>query len=703
MKKARGPKLKLRYQRYYIILFSIILFGLVTTGLLQFWPHFLIENENGDHNRYIIPDLASIPVVRVSEKERTPEKGNLKCHYYNCFDVYRCGYNLNRISVYIYPLKKYVDEHGEPITEPISKEFYEMLRTIAESSYYTSDPEKACLFVPAIDLLDQSRIGVERTGQVLAQLPKWHGGTNHLLFNMLPGTPPDFNTALSVKRGKSLLAGGGFSTWTFRPSFDVSIPVFNSDVAKISLPAKPDGYKKPYLAISAQAGIHLDYRDELNLIADKHKDFLVLDKCQDIPATSKMCRDATQFSYPYILQEATFCVVLRRARLGQAALSDALQAGCIPVVMIDTYVMPFSEVLDWQRAAVIVPEEQLSELPEILSAISPSHIKDLQRQGRFYWQQYFKSIKDITLTTLQIINDRMYPYTAKDYTDWNEPRPRVGAISPLYLPLIPPKSQGFTAVVLTYDREESLFEVIRRISLTPSLNKVLVVWNNQEKAPPEVEKWPKINKPLKVVQTKENKLSNRFYPYDEIETECVLAIDDDILMLTPDELEFGYEVWREFPDRLVGYPARLHLWDEKLNKWKYESEWTNDLSMVLTGAAFYHKYFSFLYTHKMSNHIKTWVDDHMNCEDLAMNFLISNVTGKPPLKVTPRKKFKCPECSNIISADLTHMVERSECVTVFAEEYGMMPLKTVQFRADPVLFKDDIPKKLKRFPDMGSL
>ena len=57
-----------------------------------------------------------------------------------------------------------------------------------------------------------------------------------------------------------------------------------------------------------------------------------------------------------------------------------------------------------------------------------------------------------------------------------------------------------------------------------------------------VEKWPKINKPLKVVQTKENKLSNRFYPYDEIETEAILAIDDDIMMLTQDELEFGYEV-----------------------------------------------------------------------------------------------------------------------------------------------------------------
>jgi hypothetical protein len=34
----------------------------------------------------------------------------------------------------------------------------------------------------------------------------------------------------------------------------------------------------------------------------------------------------------------------------------------------------------------------------------------------------------------------------------------------------------------------------------------------------------------------------RFYPYSEIETEAILAIDDDILMLSNDELQFGYEV-----------------------------------------------------------------------------------------------------------------------------------------------------------------
>lgn len=55
-----------------------------------------------------------------------------------------------------------------------------------------------------------------------------------------------------------------------------------------------------------------------------------------------------------------------------------------------------------------------------------------------------------------------------------------------------------------------------------------------------------------MIRTKANKLSNRFYPYEEIETEAILTIDDDIIMLTADELDFGYEVWREFPDRIVG-------------------------------------------------------------------------------------------------------------------------------------------------------
>ena len=83
----------------------------------------------------------------------------------------------------------------------------------------------------------------------------------------------------------------------------------------------------------------------------------------------------------------------------------------------------------------------------------------------------------------------------------------------------------------------------------------------------------------------------------EIETNAVLSIDDDIVMLTPDEIQFGYQAWREFPDRLVGYPPRLHLWESATGKHRYESEWTNEVSIILTGASFYHKYYSHVYSH----------------------------------------------------------------------------------------------------------
>merc|ERR1712241_188517 len=212
--------------------------------------------------------------------------------------------------------------------------------------------------------------------------------------------------------------------------------------------------------------------------------------------------------------------------------------------------------------------------------------------------------------------------------------------------------------------------------------------------------WPKISKTLKVIKTRANILSNRFYPYDEITTEAVLSLDDDIDMLTADELELGYQVWREFPDRLVGFPSRTHVWNNLTKQWKYESEWTNDVSMVLTGAAFYHKYWHYKFTsdpNKEGKEIKSWLDQRMNCEDIAMNFLIANATRKAPIKVAPRKKFKCstPQCYNQdmqLSGDQSHLVTRSQCINLFAEKYKYVPLKEVEFRVDPVLYKDDVPE-----------
>ncbi len=52
---------------------------------------------------------------------------------------------------------------------------------------------------------------------------------------------------------------------------------------------------------------------------------------------------------------------------------------------------------------------------------------------------------------------------------------------------------------------------------------------------------------------------------------------------------FSHRVWRENRERIVGFPGRFHAWDLKNNAWLYNSNYSCELSMVLTGAAFFHK------------------------------------------------------------------------------------------------------------------
>lgn len=72
------------------------------------------------------------------------------------------------------------------------------------------------------------------------------------------------------------------------------------------------------------------------------------------------------------------------------------------------------------RAAVVIREENLKDVVEVLKSYSMERIYQMRRQARFFWENYFHSIKAITETTLQIINDRVFPYVAKKYEEWNE-------------------------------------------------------------------------------------------------------------------------------------------------------------------------------------------------------------------------------------------------------------------------------------------
>ncbi|KAG7268717.1 hypothetical protein CRUP_022844 [Coryphaenoides rupestris] len=443
-----------------------------------------------------------------------------------------------------------------------------------------------------------------------------------------------------------------------------------------------------------------------------------------------------------VLKASTFSLVITPGD-GQLVASagcgmrlfEALEVGAIPVVLGDHAKLPYHQLIRWSEAAIVVPKPRITELHFLLRSLSDNDLLSMRRQGRFLWEAYFSTSENVLNTVLASVRTsiqvpaapireepaqeiphkagklagtdanladngdldlgpveteppyasprflRNFTYTAADtYRAWNR------APGPFHLfphtpldPVLPSEAkflgsgtgfrpigggaggsgkefqaalggnvprEQFTVVMLTYEREEVLMNSLERLNGLPYLNKVVVVWNSP-KLPSDDLLWPDIGLPIVVVHTDKNSLNNRFLPWDAVETEAIL-------------------VWREARDRIVGFPGRFHAWDVNHQSWLYNSNYSCELSMVLTGAAFFHK-------------------------DIAMNFLVSHITRKPPIKVTSRWTFRCPGCPQALSHDDSHFHERHKCINFFVKVYGYMPLLYTQFRVDSVLFKTRLP------------
>lgn len=252
-------------------------------------------------------------------------------------------------------------------------------------------------------------------------------------------------------------------------------------------------------------------------------------------------------------------------------------------------------------------------------------------------------------------------------------------------------NEQFTIVILTYERIALLLKTLERLKGMAYLNKILVIWNGVNQRPHESLVWPDVGVPIVLVKVEKNSLNNRFLPYDAIETDAIFSMDDDS-PLRPDEIVFAFRVWRQSRDRIVGFPGRFHAWDNAQSSWMYNSNHSCELSMVLTGGAFFHRYYTYAYTQLMPEAIRSIVDKFMNCEDVAMNFLVAHLTRKPPIKVTSRWTFHCATCATSLSEDDTHFMERHECLNIFTAIYGYMPLLNTQHRSDSILFKTRLPR-----------
>ncbi|KAF8375887.1 hypothetical protein PRIPAC_82316 [Pristionchus pacificus] len=267
-----------------------------------------------------------------------------------------------------------------------------------------------------------------------------------------------------------------------------------------------------------------------------------------------------------------------------------------------------------------------------------------------YSRARWSSGRDLTYTPTTLHDVPMMPGDAPFYEGTTENIVAVNGSPRLGLTR---DEEQFTAIILTYDRDDGVKKIIEKLRNCPYLNKIIVVWNNLDRRPSGT--WPEIHMPVEFILAERNTLLSRFMPYDRIETEAIVSLDDDI-GTDQAELAFGFRMWRENRDRLVGFPDRYHKFEN--GKGMYGLNGNCEHSLILTGYTFVHK-------------------------DLAMNYLVAHLTRKPPLKVIKKVDINNGSARSGLSSRGNHYKERDGCIQMLSALYGYNPLLFSQETARP--------------------
>lgn len=253
--------------------------------------------------------------------------------------------------------------------------------------------------------------------------------------------------------------------------------------------------------------------------------------------------------------------------------------------------------------------------------------------------------------------------------------------------------KGYALLINTWKRNDLLKQSISHYARCSSLDSIHIVWSEPDPPSESLKKFLnhviQLNSrsdrriELKFDINKEDSLNNRFKPIGDLKTDAVFSIDDDIIFPCS-SVEFAFDVWRSAPDTMVGFVPRIHWIDQEgsVDRYVYSGWWsvwwTGRYSMVLSKAAFFHKKYLDIYTNQMPASIRDYVTRNRNCEDIAMSFLVANVTGAPPIWV----KGKIFEIGSTgISSVGGHSEKRSQCVNRFVTDFRRMPLVSTTVKA----------------------
>ncbi|WAO91787.1 Glyco-transf-64 domain-containing protein [Fusarium falciforme] len=240
------------------------------------------------------------------------------------------------------------------------------------------------------------------------------------------------------------------------------------------------------------------------------------------------------------------------------------------------------------------------------------------------------------------------------------------------------RDDKFTLVISTYKRPDSLNATLSLVlsEEIPTLHEVVIVWNEVNTTAP-ADFISDYNVRVRFRVSPRNSLNMKLWADPEIRTQAILLSDDDC-HYEPDDMGFIFNYWKEHAqDRIVGaFPRSYTIGEDGQYKYSFARGWDR-YSMILTGLAFAHISFLDYYSSDdpLMTDIRNLIDEKFNCEDIALNYIVSMLTCNSPLQVVGLKHPINAGGKHGISTKKGHIGKRHSCVNDFANMMGYMPLR----------------------------
>eukprot|EP00249_Psilotum_nudum_P011504 c23215_g1_i1 orf=1772-2443(+) len=84
-----------------------------------------------------------------------------------------------------------------------------------------------------------------------------------------------------------------------------------------------------------------------------------------------------KYSYHDLMKSSKYCICPGGYEVNSPRIVEAIYNECVPVILADGFVLPFSDVLDWNAFSLHLPEKDIPNLKLILSEIPNNRYEEM--------------------------------------------------------------------------------------------------------------------------------------------------------------------------------------------------------------------------------------------------------------------------------------------------------------------------------------